>query len=134
MNWSKTLIGGVVAGIALSVANFILHGKIMAGTYLKYSDVFEQEQANPVYFVVIAVFVAIAAAILFAKTRSCWADGVVGGATFGFFLGLVPFFGYFYNSLVYAGYPYYLGWCQGGIAVIGMVVTGSVLGLMIKKS
>jgi hypothetical protein len=134
MNWSKALIGGVVAGIALSITEFILHGQVMASTYTKYSEVFEQEQANPLYFVLVAVCVAIAAALLFAKTRSCWAHGAKGGATFGFFLGLVAYFTFFYNPLVYAGYPYYLAWCQGGITMIAMVVTGSVLGLMIKKS
>lgn len=133
MNWGKILVGGVVAGIALNVTEFVLHGVVMASTYEKYS-VFTQEQASPFYFVLVAVCVAIAAAMLFAKSRDCWAAGAKGGAIFGFFLGLVAFFTFFYNPLVLEGYPYFLAWCQGGITLIAMTVVGAVLGLMIKKS
>jgi hypothetical protein len=134
MNWSKALIGGVAAGIAVSVVEFILHGQVMASTYTRYSDVFSQEQANPGYFVFVAVCTMIAAAILFAKTRDSWGAGPMGGATYGFFLGLVAFFSYFYNPLVIDGYPYYLAWCQGSITLIAIVVGGAVMGMMIKRS
>jgi hypothetical protein len=133
MNWSKALIGGVVAGIALSLTEFVMHGIIMADVYTKYADVFEQTQANPLHFVLVAVCVAIASALLFSKTRASWGEGIMGGATFGGFLGLFAFFTYFYSPLVFAGYPYYLAWCQGGITFIAMVVVGAVLGLVIKK-
>ena len=133
MSWSKILIGGVAAGIVMSIVEFVLHGVVMANTYAKYSDVFTQEQANPIYFVFVAVCVAIAAAILFGKSRACWGEGAKGGATFGFFLGLVAFFTFFYNPLVYEGYPYYLSWCQGTITLIAVTIAGTVLGLVIKK-
>ena len=134
MNWSKILMGGVAAGIVMSIVEFVLHGMVMASTYEKYSDVFSQEQASPVYFVFVAVCVALAAAILFGKSRACWGEGAKGGATFGFFLGLVAFFSYFYNPLVFDGYPYYLTWCQGSITLIAVTIAGTVLGLVIKKS
>ena len=133
MNWSKVLIGGVVAGIALNLTEWVLHGFVMASTYSKYPEVFEQEQANPLHFLLVAVCVALAAALLFAKTRASWSDGAAGGATFGAFLGFFAFFTYFYNPMVFDGYPYYLAWCQGGITFIAMVIVGTVLGLVIKK-
>ena len=133
MNWSKTLIGGIVAGIALTLVEFVMHGMIMRSTYEGYPDVFRQD-ASPTYFVFVAVCMGIALAILFAKTRHCWADGVKGGATYGFFAGLIGFFSHFYNPLVFDGYPYYLAWCQGTITLIAVIIVGAVLGLTIKKS
>jgi hypothetical protein len=132
MNWTKAITAGIVAGIALTVANFIMHGFIMANAYTKY-PVFTQEEANPMFFVLLSILTSIMAAFLFAKTRQSWGAGFGGGATFGFFLGLVAFFPQFYNSMVFEGFPYHLNWCWGGIVMIGMVIMGGVLGLMIKK-
>ena len=132
MNWQKALLAGVVAGIAMSVAEFVMHGMIMANTYSKY-PVFSQEQANPLHFVLVAVCISLFAAILFGKTRRCWADGLQGGATYGLFLGLIVFWVRFYDALVYEGYPYYLSWCQGGINLIVALVAGSVMGLIYKR-
>ncbi len=131
MNWSKAFISGIVGGIALWVYNFLMHGLIMANTYAKY-DAFRQD-ANPVWFVVVTVLVGIAAALLFAKTRAIWAEGIKGGMTFGFFLGLVAFFNQFYSSLMYEGVPYHLSWCWGGIVMIGWLVYGAVASLIYKK-
>ncbi len=133
MNWQKALLAGLVAGIALSIVEFVMHGMIMGNTYSKY-PVFSQEQGNPLHFVLVAVCIAIFAAILFGKTRQCWADSFQGGATFGFFLGMIFFFVRFYDSIIYEGYPYYLAWCQGGIALIGMVVGGAVMGAIYRRS
>lgn len=134
MNWSKALIAGVAGGIALNIVDFVMHGIIMTDVYSRYTDVFAQEQANPLFFLLVAVCLAIAAALLFSKTRACWAHGPKGGTIFGIFLGIFIFFPGFYNPLVIGGFPYYLAWCWGGINFIGMVVLGTVLGLIIKRS
>ncbi len=132
MDWKKALLAGVAAGIAMSIAEFVMHGLIMGKTYAKYPDLYSQEQANPLYFFVIAVCISIFAAILFGKTRSSWANGPKGGATYGFFLGMVLFFVRFYDSIIYDGFPYYLAWCQGGINLIVMVIAGAVMGAIYK--
>ena len=133
MNWTKTILAGAVAGFVVSLVNYLLHGVIMAGTYTRYSDVFSQEQASPVWFVLVSIVIGIFFAILFAKTRQCWAAGATGGAIYGFWLGMVAFFSGFYSPLVIDGFPYYLAWCNGGINLIGSVVGGVVVGLMIKR-
>lgn len=134
MKWSKVVLAGVLAGIATWIADYVMYGVIMADTYVKYSDVFSQEAASPFSFLLVAVCIGLAAAILFGKTRSSWAAGLKGGATFGFFLGLVAFFSPFYSSLVIDGWPYYLSWCHGGISLIDGVIGGSVLGLVYKQA
>lgn len=134
MNWTRALIAGVLAGIAINIVDFILHGQILGATYARYPEVFSQESANPLFFLLVAVLIGIAAGILFAKTRGSWKAGWVGGVTFGFWLGLISFFVPFYNPLVLDGFPYYLSWCWGGINLIDGVVGGAVLGAVYKSA
>ena len=132
MNWGKVILGGVVGGLVMNIADFVMHGLILGKTYTEHAA-FAQEPANPIHFFAVALAIGVMAAILFSKTRSVWAAGAMGGATFGFFVGLVAFFQPFYNPLVIEGFPYFLAWCWGGTKVIAMVVLGAVLGLIIKS-
>lgn len=133
MNWMKAVIAGVVGGIAVNLYSWLMHGIIMSATYTKYDTVFTQGDGSPLPFFAIAITVGIAGGILFAKTRSSWAEGLMGGATFGFYLGLVSFFSQFYNALVIADFPYYLSWCWGGISLGGWVLFGVVASLLYKE-
>lgn len=131
MNWMKVFITGIVGGVVVWLYNFLMHGLIMTKTYGKY-EIF-RDDASPVFFALAFVFISIAGALLFAKTRASWADGLKGGITFGFFVGLVIFFSQFMNVLVFKGFPYHLSWCWGGIELIGWLIFGAVAGLLIKK-
>jgi hypothetical protein len=132
MNWTRALIAGVVGGIVVNIADFVQHGLILGSAYEKY-DVFTKEQANPLHFLSIAVLTGIFAAILFAKTRDSWPEGIKGGLMFGTLLGLVYFFQPFYSPLVIEGFPYHLAWCWGGVHLIDSVLFGGVVGLIYKK-
>lgn len=134
MNWNRAILAGVVGGIVLWLASFLLHGFVMANTYVKYPEVFSQEQSNPLWFLLLEILIAIPAAIIFTKTRASWAAGVTGGLVFGFWLGVLGFFPQFFNSLVIKDFPYYLGWCWGGIQIIVSLLLGAVLGVMIKRA
>ena len=131
MNWMKVFITGIVGGIVIWLYNFLMHGLIMAKSYTKY-EIF-REDGSMIFFLLAMVFIAIAGALLFAKTRNSWADGIKGGITFGFFVGLIIFFSQFMNVLIFKGFPYHLSWCWGGIELIGWLVFGAVAGLLIKK-
>ncbi|MFQ5739337.1 MAG: hypothetical protein ACE5JX_10025 [Acidobacteriota bacterium] len=133
MNWTRAIIAGAVGGIVLNLADFVMHGMIMSKTYAKY-PIFIQEEGNPLWFFLLAICTGILAALLFAKTRGSWSAGARGGATFGFWLGLVSFFPQFYNPLIFKGFPYFLSWCWGGIIVIGLVIFGTVVGAIYKES
>ncbi len=134
MNWSKVIIAGIAGGIVMTIADFIMHVFILGNTYTRYPEVFRQDDAGVHYFLFVGILVSITAAMLFDKTRSVWADGVKGGVTFGFFLGIIFFFSRFYQSLTIEGFPYFLNWCTGGTVLIASVILGAVLGLMIKKA
>lgn len=133
MNWTRVLLGGIVAGIVTFLADFVMHGMLLANTYKKYTDAFSQTEVNPLYFLAISVTTGIFIAILFGKTRSSWAAGAKGGAAFGFFFGLALFFMNFYNPLVIGGFPYYLSWCWGGVGVIDGLIGGAVLGAIVPR-
>lgn len=133
MNWSKIVLAGVVGGIVQTLYNWLMYGVVLGDTHAGYPEVFVQEESGPQWFFVVGIAVAVFAAILFAKTRSSWGEGLGGGAAFGFFLGLVIFFFNFYPSLTIDGFPYYLSWCWGGIDLIGFTLLGAVLGLLYKR-
>ncbi|MFQ5525325.1 MAG: hypothetical protein ACE5GX_03610 [Thermoanaerobaculia bacterium] len=133
MNWTKIILAAVVGGILMNITEFVEHVLILGGTYAKYPDVFNQGEVNPLYYLAIALFIAFFAAILFSKSRRCWGDGWKGGATFGFFLGLVFFFAQFYPALTIDGFPYFLSWCWAGSKLIAMTIMGLGLGLVLKN-
>lgn len=133
MNWTRVALAGASAGVVSWIVGFVLHGIVMAETYKRLSQVYTQIPSNPMWFLVVAVAISLMSAHLFARTRAHWAAGPKGGLTYGFCLGLVLFFQRFYDPLVIDGYPYYLAWCQGGIAMIECLLAGAVLGAVIKE-
>jgi hypothetical protein len=133
MNWQRAIVAGLAGGIAINLADFVMHGIIMAETYTKF-PVFSQEPANPLWFLLVAICIGIPAAILFAQTRNSWTEGIQGGIIFGFWLGLVTFFPPFYDSLVIEGFPYFLSWCWGGANLISFIIFGAVVGGIYKSA
>ncbi len=133
MNWSKTVLAGIVAGVVAWLADYVMHVMIMGSTYMAHPAVFSQEEASPLAFLGVEVCAWIAVAILFAKTRGSWGPGWMGGATYGFWWGVSIFFLNFYHVLVIADFPYHLAWCWGGINVIVGVIGGAVLGAIYKS-
>ncbi len=131
MNWNKILTIGVGGGFILWLYNFVMHGMVMGNTYLKYS-LFRQD-GNPLWFLLVFVLTAVFAAMLFIKTRKAWGAGPKGGATFGFWMGLISYFPMFISPLTISGFPYYLAWCWGAISLIGWVILGAVAGWFVKK-
>ena len=132
MNWTKVLIAAVVAGVVIWLVMFLLHGVVMGNTYTTYDTVFSQEQASPFWFLAVSIVGAIAAAVLFAKSRACWGAGLGGGIQFGVLVGLVVGFVNFYHPLTIADFPYYLAWCWLGIDVISYGILGGVFALIYK--
>ncbi len=134
MNWTKVILGALVAGIVLSVTGFVTHGLIMAGTYARYDQVFNQEQAPVPFFFLVSIVILIPASVIFAKTRSAWPAGIGGGAQFGLLVGLTIGFVNFFWPMVFDGFPYYLAWCWLGIDAINYTIAGAVLATVIKSA
>ena len=64
MNWTRIVLGGVVAGIVTNLVDFVMHGILLADTYKKYSEAFSQTAANPMKFFAVSVAVSVCVAIL----------------------------------------------------------------------
>ena len=133
MNWTKIGIGAVVGGIVIWLIDFVSHGFLLADAYTRMPIFQVDEAANPVMFLLVSICIAGAAAILFARTRQSWEAGAGGGATYGFFIGLVGIFPFFYHPMVLNGWPYYLSWCWAGITMIDSVVLGAILGVIYPR-
>ena len=130
MNWGKILLTGAVGGVVVWLYSFLMHGVIMDATYAA-NSIFRRD-ANMFSFLLVAACMSTALAMIFAKTRSSWAEGIKGGLTFGAFAGLVGFFAQFYAPLIFNGFPYYLAWCWGGIDLLGWTIFGAVASFIIK--
>ncbi len=134
MNWSRILLGGVVAGVAKNLVDFAMHVGVMSDTYARYDTVFVQEDGNPLWHFVIAMVAGVIAAYLFGKTRQNWEGRWKGGLFFGLTLGALIGFYNFFIGMVFQGFPYYLSWCWLGIELLGWGVLGVVLSLFIKRA
>jgi len=134
MNWTRVVVGGIVAGLVTWIADFVQHGLLLGETYKRFNTVFTQTEASPLKFAAIAITVGILTALLFARSRGSWSAGWKGGASFGLYLGLAVFFSNFYFPLVIDGFPYHLAWCWGGIGVIDGVLGGAVLGALVPRA
>lgn len=133
MNWTRIVVGSLLSGVLTWLLGFVLHGIVLGPTYQEYSDVFSQEQASPLWFLLVAVVLQFVAAVVFAKTRGSWGAGWLGGLAFGAGVGALIGCQGFYWPLVIAGFPYYLAWCWLGVDVITYAGGGLVLGLTIPR-
>lgn len=131
MNTQKAVLAGVAGGVGVAIWEFIAHGLIFGSTYANMT-IFRQD-TNMVWYPIVAIVMGIMAGLLFGKSRGSWGAGAKGGLTFGFFLGLVSFAAQFYNSLTFAGFPYYMDWCWGGINLISMLIFGAIAGAIYKE-
>ena len=133
MNWNRVLLAALVGGIANNLVNFLLHGVVLSGTYAEYPEVFVQGESNPLFFLLVALFAAVILAILFARTRQCWASGAKGGLFFGALAGALVGTTYFFDPLTIEGFPYYLAWCSFTIEILGYAAEGRVMAVFIKR-
>lgn len=129
---TKTWLGAIVGGLAAWLVSFLLHAFVLGATYTRYDEVFSQEQANPLWFLLTAILVALPAAYVFNRTRDKWSSGLSGGLCFGALVGAAIGFTNFYWPLVILGFPYYLAWCWFSVDVIIYSLMGAVFTFFIK--
>jgi hypothetical protein len=132
MNWSALLKLGVVTGVVLNVLDFIVQGNLLAGMYA----------ASPAFRTTTDIIPYLVAGDFVAAFVFCWAflklgratgTGAAGGATFGFYAGvLVGFPTYIFMHLLITGVPYSMAWVMTVWQVIAYVAIGAVAGAMHK--
>ena len=69
---------------------------------------------------------------LYARTRSIFGENAAGGATYGFYAGLVANFPTWLNMVVYFSWPYRSAWILTITFVALSVVSGAIMGSVYK--
>ncbi|MBE3134099.1 MAG: hypothetical protein IMZ55_11535 [Acidobacteria bacterium] len=131
MNVKKCLMIGVVLGIVANVIDFIVQGTLLAGFYT--GAPFRQD-TNMAWMVLGDFVAAFVFTWVYLKVAPAFAAGPVGGATMGFYAGvLVTFPANIFLHLMIANFPYGLSWIWTIYGIIWYVVLGAIAGAMNKK-
>jgi hypothetical protein len=131
MNLRKWLTIGLVLGVVANVLDFIVQGNLLAGYYLQ--PPFLQEN-NIGWLVVGDLIAGLVFAWVYLRFAGAVPAGVSGGATIGFYTGVVANFPtWIFMHLLIAGFPYALSWIWTIYGVIYFVVLGAVAGTMNRR-
>jgi hypothetical protein len=89
---------------------------------------------NPAWLI-FGDFVAVAVlACVYQRVASVFGAGAKGGATAGFFLGvLVNFPTWHFVGLMFKGVPYALVWSNTLFGIVWYVIAGAILGQLLTK-
>jgi hypothetical protein len=126
MDLKKLFTIGLTVGIAANVIDFVVHGQLLASYYAQ--PPFRQD-TNPGWLVLGDFVGAFVFAWFYLAVAGSFAPGVSGGATMGFYTGvLVIFPSAIFMHLMFQGFPYYLSWIWIGYGVVYYVCAGAIAG------
>jgi hypothetical protein len=131
MDFKKFLAIGIAVGIAANVIDFVVHGKLLADLYTH--PPFRQDIRFG--WMILSDFVAaFVFAWFYLAVAGSFAPGVPGGATMGFYTGvLVIFPAAILMHLMFEGIPYYLAWIWIFYTVAWYVCAGAIAGALNRK-
>lgn len=128
MDFKKCLTIGVVVGIVVTVIDFVVQGRLLAGYYTQAP--FRQD-INMAWVVVGDFAAALVFAWVYLAVAGSFAPGITGGATMGFYAGvLVNFPAAIFMHLMFQGFPYVLSWIWILYGVLWYVCAGAIAGAM----
>lgn len=131
MNFKKCLTIGVVIGIVVTVLDFVVQGRLLASYYTQ--PPFRQD-IHMAWIVVGDFAAAFIFAWVYLAVAGSFAPGVPGGATMGFYAGvLVNFPGAIFMHLMFQGFPYVLSWIWIVYGILWYVCAGAIAGAMNKQ-
>ena len=131
MNFQTLLKLGIVTGILMNVFDIGVQGLLLAGFYT--APVFRKPEDEIVYLVLADFAAAFVFVWLYLKLGSATGPGVAGGATFGFYAGVLYSFPMFYAMhLLFNGYTSELAWINTVYQVLVYVIIGAVAGALNK--
>ena len=131
MNSKALLKLGIVIGILMNAFDIIVQGVLLAGLYT--APVFRNPEDELVYLVLTDFVAAFVFVWLYLKLGSATGPGVRGGATFGFYAGVLYSFPMFYAMhLLFNGYTSELAWINTVYQVLVYVIMGATAGALNK--
>ena len=134
MNVKKLLIATVVLGVVWNVLDFLVHGMLLQGLYYSKLPSLFRADVSPGYFVAGDFVAALVFVWVYDRVYGSFASGAKGGATYGFYAGvLVSFPSWILNNLLFVGFPYSLSWIWTVAGILFGVIGGAVAGALYKK-
>ena len=132
MNVQRFVLASLVVGVVMNIVDFVFHGLIMASTYASL-PLFRQD--SQIGWLVFGDFVfAFVFVWVFARVQGSFPAGAGGGATFGFYAGvLLSFPMNLFLHLLFVGFPYSLSWIWTVYGIVLAVIAGAVAGAVYKK-
>ena len=122
---------GIAAGVLMNALDIIVQGTLMAGLYT--APVFRNPEEEIVYLVLTDFVAAFVFAWIYLKLGSATGPGVAGGATFGFYAGMLYSLPMFYAMhLLFNGYTFELAWLNTAYQIIVYVIIGATAGALNK--
>ena len=131
MDFKVLLKLGIVTGVLLNAFDVIVQGLLMAGMYT--APVFRKPEEEIVYLVLTDFAAAFVFVWVYLKLGSATGPGVAGGATFGFYAGVLYSFPMFYAMhLLFNGYTSELAWVNTAYQIVVYVIIGATAGALTR--
>ena len=131
MDFKKFLAIGLAVGIAANIADSLVHGQLLADFYAH--PPFRQG-VNPGWMILGDLVAGFVFAWFYLAVAGSFAPGVPGGATMGFYTGvLVIFPSAIFMHLMFEGFPYFLSWIWIVYGVAWYVCAGAIAGAISKR-
>jgi hypothetical protein len=131
MDFKKFLAIGIAVGVAENVIDFFVHGKLLADLYTH--PPFRQDIRFG--WMILSDFVAaFVFAWFYLAVAGSFAPGVPGGATMGFYTGVLLIFpAAILMHLMFEGIPYYLSWIWIFYTVAWYICAGAIAGAINRR-
>ena len=131
MDFKMLLKLGIVTGVLLNAFDIIVQGLLLAGMYT--APVFRKPEEEIVYLVLADFAAGFVFAWVYLKLGSATGPGAAGGATFGFYAGVLYSFPMFYAMhLLFNGYTSELAWINTVYQIVVYVIIGATAGALNK--
>jgi hypothetical protein len=132
VNFKALLKLGIVIGILMNAFDIIVQGVLLAGLYT--APVFRKPEDELVYLLLTDFVAAFVFVWLYLKLGSATGPGVAGGATFGFYAGVLYSFPMFYAMhLLFNGYTSELAGINTVYQILVYVIMGATAGALNKS-
>jgi hypothetical protein len=134
MNVKKLLIASVGLGVVWNILDYVVQGMILGGQYYSKLPGLFRSDTNMAALIV-GDFVAAAVLVwVYDRVYGSFGGGPMGGATFGFYAGvLMNFPTWIFMNLLLVGFPYPLAWIWTIYGIVAGVIGGAVAGALYKK-
>ena len=131
MDFKKFLTIGIAVGIAANLIDFAVHGNLLADFY---SHPPFRQDVNVGWMILGDLVAGFVFAWFYLAVAGSFAPGVSGGATMGFYTGvLVIFPAAIFMHLMFEGFPYYLSWIWIFYGIAWYVCAGVIAGAINRR-